>query len=171
MSSLTPRRSIVDSVLALVGIEHARPRPVAARSPEAIAKALGLLLDAMRRKLEPALFDELQSIVSSINQVLPVLARGTMQMDGTSFTVRQIATEYLPTALNAYVSIPAGRRQRRATLTERTPHEDMLQRLALIDTKMHDILVSVQQNDLRSLLDNGRMLKERLVSLNAGLAD
>jgi hypothetical protein len=141
------------------------------RSPEAIAKSLAALVERMRRKIEPSLVEELESIIASINHVLPVLARGTMQMDGTSYTVRQIALEYLPTALNAYEKIPASKRQHRAAIAERTPLEDMQQRLAMIDTKMHDILVSVQQNDLRSLLDNGRMLKERLVSLNAGLAD
>lgn len=171
MSSLTPRRTIVDSVLALVGIEPARRRVVASRSPEAIASLLDRLIDQVRRRVEPAVVDQMKSIASSINQVLPVLARGTMQMDTTSLTIGQVATDFLPTALNAYLAIPAGQRRRRVTLTERTPLEDLQQRLAIIDGILGDIAFSVRQNDLRGLLDKSRILKERLVSPTLFLAD
>ena len=171
MSSLTPRRTIVGSVLALVGLEPTRRPAVPPRSPEAIASSLDALVDRLRRRVEPEVLEQVKSIASSINRTLPVLARGTMQMDGTSRPISQVATEFLPTVLNAYLAIPASRRRQRPTLTERTPQEDLRQHLAIIDRILRDIVASVQQNDLRGLLDNGRILRDRLVSPGSILAD
>jgi len=103
------------------------------------------------------------SVVVSINEVLPVLARGTMQMDGTSFAVRQIATEFLPTALDAYLSLSRRERARRRGDT-RTAREILLEQLGILSEKMRDVALSVQRNDLQSVLDNGRFLKSRFAT-------
>ena len=191
MSYVSSRRHIVGSLLALVGVGaclsgiadqywlivvgalyivgyFATPKPRAAaviaaapHSPDAIAYFLASLVERVRREVEPTLLSRVLNVVASINEVLPVLARGTMQMDGTSFAVRQIATEYLPTALDAYLSISRRDRMRRRNRDERTPHEILQEQLVILDEKMRDVVVSVQRNDLQSVLDNGRFLKTR----------
>ena len=191
MSYVSSRRHIVGSLLALVGVcaclsgiadqywlivvgglyivgYFATPKPrdaaviaAAPHSPDAIAYFLAGLVERVRREVEPTLLTRVLNVVVSINEVLPVLARGTMQMDGTSFAVRQIATEYLPTALDAYLAISRRDRMRRRHRDERTPHEILQEQLVILDEKMRDVVVSVQRNDLQSVLDNGRFLKTR----------
>ena len=191
MGFVSSRRHIVGSLLALVGVcaclsgiadqywlivvgalyvvgYFATPRPAAAatmaavpRSPDAIASFLASLVERVRREVEPTLLARVLNVVTSINEVLPVLARGTMQMDDTSFAVRQIATEYLPTALDAYLAIPRRDRMRRRNREERTPHEILQEQLVVLDEKMRDVVLSVQRNDLQSVFDNGRFLKSR----------
>src|SRR3954471_14870127 len=171
MSSLTPRRTIVDSVLALVGIEPSRRLAASPRSPEAIASALDSLIDRLRRRVEPSVLQQVKTIASSINRTLPVLSRGTMQMDATSRTVSRVARDFLPTVLDAYLQVPAAQRTRQVTLAERTPLEELQQHLAVIDNVLRDVVTSTQQNDLRGLLDNGRILRERLIAPGSLLAD
>src|SRR5262249_49859464 len=141
---LTSRRNIVGSALAIVGlgaylaglIDHfwlaivvglygvgyfatPKPSPLAlgapqGDSPEEIAAFLDALVARVKGKLEPGVLQRVTSIVSSINQTLPELARNTAQVDGTSFTVRQIATDYLPNALVTYLKLPPAYRTRQA---------------------------------------------------------
>jgi hypothetical protein len=194
MSFVSSRRHIVGSLFALAGLivylvgasdqywlfvviglyalgyfgtPKPRLRPDSAavvQSPEAIARFLDAVVERVRRELEPPVLARVMSIVASINEVLPVLARGTMQMDGTSFAVRQIATDFLPTALDAYLRIPAAHRSRRPRDDDRSAGEILQEQLGLLDTKMRDVLLSVQRNDLQSVLDNGRFLKKRFAT-------
>jgi hypothetical protein len=194
MSFVSSRRHIVGSLLALAGLGvyligfadqywivaavvlygigyFATPKPAPAgdvalppHSPEAIARFLETMVERVRHEVEPTLLSRVMSIVASINDVLPVLVRGTMQMDGTSYAVRQIATDYLPTALDAYLRISRRERTRRRNPDERTAHEVLQEQLAVLDEKMREVVLSVQRNDLQSVLDNGRFLKTRFAT-------
>jgi hypothetical protein len=192
-SFLYSRRNIVGSLLAILGvgaflvglIDHfwllivaglygvgylATPQPAvitlggpAGDSPEEIAAFLDSLVARVRGRLEPNVLQRVTSIVSSINQTLPELASGA-QVDGTSFTVRQIATDYLPGALQTYLKLPASYRTRQAVDQRKTPQDVLVEQLTLLDGKMQEILVSVHQNDVQALLANGRFLKEKFAA-------
>jgi hypothetical protein len=193
MTFVSSRRHIVGSLVALVGIgvyvyvvsDHnwllamaalyavgyfATPKPAVSNdtaapdSPEAIATFLEKFAAEVETRVDPPVHQRVLSIVASINQALPILARGTMQVDGTSRAVRRIATGYLPAAFDAYLRIPRAQRRRRAADGQPTPQETLQQQLVLLDERMHDILLSVQRNDLQSLLDNGRFLRSRFAA-------
>jgi hypothetical protein len=43
----------------------------------------------------------------------------------------------------------------------KTAHDVLQEQLGLLDSKMQEILVSVNENDTQALLANGRFLKEK----------
>lgn len=156
-------------VLGLYGVGYLAvpPRPPlrlgqpGGDSPEQIAEFLASLIERVKPRLEPAVFQRVMSIVASINQALPDLARGAVQTGGTLFTVRQIAVDYLPSALDTYLKLPSAYRVRHAVENRKTPHDVLEEQLGLLDGKMQDVLVSVHENDVQALLANGRFLKEK----------
>jgi len=87
-------------VLGLYGVGYfATPQPPAltlgdpcvGQSPEEIKAALARLVDPVHDLVEPDVLARITSIVSSINDALPLLVRGGANLDGTLFTVRQMA--------------------------------------------------------------------------------
>jgi hypothetical protein len=134
----------------------------AGESPEAIRKSLQSLVARIQGKVEPDVGARVASIVSSINDTLPLLATGGgAQLDGALFTVRQMAVDYLPSALESYLKLPWVYRTRRALQDGKTAHDVLQEQLGLLDARMQEILVSVHENDMQKLLANGRFLKER----------
>ena len=130
-------------------------------SPAEIQAFLASLVDRVRDALEPRVSQRVMSIVASINQALPELSRGAAQTDGTLFTVRQIAVDYLPSALNTYLKLPPAYRVRHTVENRKTPQDLLEEQLTLLDGKMQEVLVSVHENDVQALLTNGRFLKEK----------
>lgn len=188
---LYSRRNIVGCVLALAGvaayflglIDHywilivaglygigylatPQPAPIAlggptGDSPEEITAFLDRLTARVQNKLEPSVLQRVKSIVASIDQTLPELSGGAAQTDGTLFTVRQIAVDYLPSALETYLKLPPAYRTRQTLDNRQTPQAVLEEQLTLLDGKMQEILVSVHENDVQALLANGRFLKEK----------
>jgi hypothetical protein len=157
-------------VLGLYGVGYlAMPAPKglvfdrldAGESPDAIRKSLDRLVVRIRGKVEPDVSTRVASIVSSINDTLPLLTTGGAQVDGALFTVRQMAVDYLPSALETYLKLPVAYRLRRALQDGKTAHAVLQEQLELLDSRMQEILVSVHENDTQKLLANGRFLKER----------
>src|SRR5262249_15410180 len=122
---------------------------------------LAELVDRVRTRLEPNLLERVMSIVSSINATLPELSRGAVAVDATRYTVRQIAVDYLPSALETYLKLPGGYRVRHTVDGRKTPRDLLQEQLALLDGKMQEILVGVHENDVQAPLANGRFLKEK----------
>jgi hypothetical protein len=160
-------------VLGLYGVGYlATPQPPAlslgdpnvGQSPEEIKAALARLLGSVRDLVEPDVLARITSIVSSINDALPLLVRGGTNMDGTLFTVRQMAVDYLPGALEAYLKLPKAYRTRRTLDSGQTAKDALQEQLGLLDGKMQDVLVSVHENDVQALLANGRFLKEKFAA-------
>jgi hypothetical protein len=135
--------------------------PTVGQSPEEIKAALARLVGRVRDLVEPDVLARITSIVSSINDTLPLLVRGGANMDATLFTVRQMAVDYLPGALESYLKLPKAYRTRRTLEGGQTAKDALQDQLALLDGKMQEVLVSVHENDVQALLANGRFLKEK----------
>ena len=160
-------------VLGLYGVGYfATPQPPAltlgdpsvGQSPEEIKAALARLVDRVHDLVEPDVLARITSIVSSINDALPLLVRGGANLDGTLFTVRQMAVDYLPGALETYLKLPKAYRTRRTLEGGQTAKDALQEQLALLDGKMQEVLVSVHDNDVQALLANGRFLKEKFAA-------
>jgi hypothetical protein len=188
---LYSRRNIAGCVLALAGVAlyltgvidrfwlpivvglygvgfFATPKPNVAllsadvgEDPAAISHALTEILDRIRDRVEPDVFGSVKSIANAINEALPRLAAGDPQLSGARFTVRQMATDYLPSTLQSYLKLPAGYRRMHSVGGGKTAHDVLQEQLGLLDSKMQEILVSVNENDTQALLANGRFLKEK----------
>ena len=129
--------------------------------PEAISRVLKQILERIQGRVEPDVFNSVKSIATAITDALPRLTTGDPQLNGARFTVRQMATDYLPSTLQSYLKLPPGYRRVHSVGGGKTAHDVLQEQLGLLDGKMQEILVSVNENDTQALLANGRFLKEK----------
>jgi hypothetical protein len=77
------------------------------------------------------------------------------------FVLERTATDYLPTALEAYLNLPKAYATLHAVQDGKTPKEILLAQLTLLESKMNEVADDVHRNDSDRLLANGRFLQER----------
>jgi hypothetical protein len=84
--------------------------------------------------------------------------------DPTVYLIRQTALDYLPSALSAYLALPRIYAERRPTMRGQTPHDVLLEQLALMDSKMREAADAKLAHDSQRLLENGRFIADRFGS-------
>ena len=130
--------------------------PDASLSVAEIQAELRRMLSSIKGRVEPDVQARVASIVGAIAEALPRLGEGE-----ALFTVRQMAVDYHPSTLDAYVKLPPAYRRLHPVQNGKSAHAVLDEQLTLLDQKMQDILVSVNENDTQALLANGRFLKEK----------
>jgi len=140
------------------------------RAPEIerrIEESLGIeqtleRLDTLVRQAQPHLSPEmlghLQSVRSSVAEVLPRLI-GARNHDADLFTVRETVLRYLPETLANYVALPPVFRSSHALKDGMTARQLLAEQLALLDGKMKEIVANVAGADAQALLANGQFLE------------
>jgi len=84
------------------------------------------------------------------------------------YLVRQIAADYLPRTIAAYLAVP-GVNDPLVGATGRTALDELREQLRILDSKLDDITLNLQRQDLDGLLANRRFLEERF-GLHDGMA-
>jgi hypothetical protein len=84
--------------------------------------------------------------------------------------VRQTATDYLPRTLDAYLALP-GTSDPLVPTTGRTALTELRAQLQLLDEKLDDITLDLQQQDLDRMSANRRFLEERFGPTNVDATD
>lgn len=84
--------------------------------------------------------------------------------------VRQTATDYLPRTIQAYLALP-GTTDPLVPTTGRTALTELREQLQLLDNKLDDITLDLQQQDLDRMSANRRFLEERFGDERGGPAD
>jgi hypothetical protein len=84
------------------------------------------------------------------------------------YLVRQVAADYLPRTIGAYLAIP-GTNDPAIDASGRTALGELRAQLAILDARLDDITQNLQRQDLDGLLANRRFLEERF-GLQAGVA-
>jgi hypothetical protein len=130
--------------------------PEASLSPAEVEGGLRRMLSSIKGRVEPDVQARISSIVGAIGEAMPRLVEGE-----ALFTVRQMAVDYLPSTLDAYVKLPPAYRRLHPVQNGKSAHDVLNDQLTLLDQKMQEILVSVNENDTQALLANGRFLKEK----------
>jgi hypothetical protein len=128
--------------------------------PDGIRRSLQRQVDMSRGKLPPPLQAKLQEIADTIQGILPHYAEfppGSPDL----FVVGRTATDYLPSALQAYLSLPRAYATLHKMPNGKTADEVLGDQLALIDTKMDEVADAVHKKDSDALLANGRFLEEK----------
>jgi hypothetical protein len=128
--------------------------------PESIRHSLNRQLDTARGKLSPDAAAKLQSIADTIMGILPHYAEfppGSPDL----FVVGRTATDYLPSALQAYLNLPRAYATLHKMPNGKTADEVLNDQLALIGTKMNEVADAVYKKDSDALLANGRFLEEK----------
>ena len=130
-------------------------------SGEDIAQVLDSLLRQIQGKVAPEVFEKVASIRSSILAVLPQIGELGAGMSQEVFNVRQTALEYLPDALEKYLSLPAGFAESHGLGNGKTARETLLEQLDLLDQTMKELVADLYQEDTDALQVHGRFLKEK----------
>jgi hypothetical protein len=128
--------------------------------PDSIRRSLQRQLSAANGKLPPPLQAKLQSIADTIYGILPHYAEfppGSPDL----FVVGRTATDYVPTALQAYLSLPRAYATLHKMPNGKTADEVLSDQLSLIATKMDEVADAVHKKDSDALLANGRFLAEK----------
>ena len=119
---------------------------------------LDQLVTRVRAHLTDDMNRHLDSIKTSVQEVLPRLIGGTSH-DANLFTVRETLLRYLPETLANYVALPPAFRTTHALAEGKTARQLLAEQLALLDSKMLEIVANVAGADAQALLANGRFLE------------
>ena len=85
------------------------------------------------------------------------------------YVLRRMATDYLPTTIQAYLALPSSYAVDRDVQGGRTPLQVLEEQLELLDGKMDEITEAVRRRDSDRLLANGIFLEERFGRSRDGL--
>jgi hypothetical protein len=126
-----------------------------------IDKGLDRLQIAITGRVASDILAQVGDIRASIEGTLSTNPTGLSQADQNVFLIRQTALEYLPRALNAYLALPRAYAERRTVANGRTPHDELLAQLQLLNSKMQEVADNIAKRDTDRLMANGRFLQER----------
>jgi hypothetical protein len=107
---------------------------------------------------------EVEQSVASIRQnVLDILSREARLAAHSPelFVVLRTATDYMPSALQTYLRLPAGYATSRRQADGKTALEILLEQLRLLEREMVDVADAVTKHDLDRLRAHGRFLADR----------
>ncbi|UCH26001.1 MAG: PspC domain-containing protein [Trueperaceae bacterium] len=124
-------------------------------------RTLDELVERIRGKVSEDIFKKVTNIRAAIVSVLPQIAElgaGTTQ---EAYNVKQTALEYLPDALDKYLSLPDGFAETTTLSNGKTAKETLLEQLELLEETMKNIVGDVYEEDAQALLIHGRFLKEK----------
>jgi hypothetical protein len=128
--------------------------------PDSIRRSLQRQLNIAAGKLSPALQAKLQEIADTIMGILPHYAEfppGSPDL----FVVGRTATDYLPSALQAYLNLPRAYATLHKMPNGKTADEVLGDQLTLLASKMDEVADAVHKKDSDALLANGRFLEEK----------
>jgi hypothetical protein len=145
---------VVPRTASLVGEDSA------AAEAEAVRESLRRLGDRLTTRVPPEVIARVDAIRRLI---LGLLERESAPAAGSRdlFTLLRTATDYLPTALDAYLRLPGEYATTRRLADGRTPAEVLLSQLELLEREMIEVADAVNRNDVDRLLAHGRFLADR----------
>ena len=128
--------------------------------PDSIRRSLQHTMTIASGKLSPPLQLKLQGIADTITGILPHYAEfpaGSPDL----FVVGRTATDYLPSALQAYLNLPRAYATLHKMPNGKTADEVLDDQLTLLSSKMDEVADAVHKKDSDALLANGRFLEEK----------
>jgi hypothetical protein len=131
-------------------------------TPEEISTSLARFTSKIEKLVPADDFALVQSIVTSINGILPLLAlRAASVADADAYSIRQTALHYLPETIAAYLKMPPAFRSLQPLQDGKTANVVLLEQLKVLDAKMKEIAQNLAANNAQALLANGQFLRER----------
>ena len=127
---------------------------------DSIRKSLQHTLSTANGKLPAPLLAKVQGIAGTITDILPHFADfppGSPDL----FVVGRTATDYLPSALQAYLNLPRAYATLHKMPNGKTADQVLDDQLTLLATKMGEVADAVHKKDSDALLANGRFLAEK----------
>ncbi len=125
-----------------------------------IRSSLQHTLSSSNGKLPPELQAKLQSLADTITGILPHFS-GFPPGSPDLFVVGRTATDYLPSALQAYLNLPRAYATLHKMPNGKTADQVLGDQLTLLASKMDEVADAVHKKDSDALLANGRFLEEK----------
>jgi hypothetical protein len=158
-SNITHFRDFIKKHKIPAGREHSLTLHREAKVSE-IRKALEHLLILLRGKVLNVVYERVQSIVLSIQQVLPRLEQADAS-DHAAYTIREMALTYLPETLENYLKLPRAYARFHPVRDGKTSKELLLEQLAVLDAEMKQVVEDVNRDKVNTLQAHGRFLRSR----------
>jgi hypothetical protein len=128
--------------------------------PDFVSAALARLVRRLESRASPDITAKVREIQQEILAVLPLAAEFPPGSEDL-FVIQRTATDYLPSALDAYLALPPEYATTRVLSDGKTAKKVLLDQLQLIDSMMDEVVDAVHQRDTARLLASGRFLEER----------
>jgi hypothetical protein len=128
--------------------------------PDSIRRSLQRTLAVANGKLPPAEQSKVQDIADTILGILPHYAAfppGSPDL----FVVGRTATDYLPSALQAYLNLPRAYATLHKMPNGKTADDVLGDQLTLLEAKMDEVADAVHKKDSDALLANGKFLEDK----------
>jgi hypothetical protein len=156
---------LVVPALYLIGalvVPSRAPRPVGVEQFDAdrIQRSLDGTLDMARGRVPSDVFAKLTGIRQRTLELLPKagdLPGGSQDL----YVLQRTATDYVPTSVRYYLSLPAAYATTHVVQDGKTPLQVLKDQLDLLDDQMAEIGDAVNQRDSDRLLAQGRFLEQR----------
>ncbi|HVN56443.1 MAG TPA: hypothetical protein VMT46_19105 [Anaerolineaceae bacterium] len=127
---------------------------------EDIRGELEELVRKVHGKLPKEIMEKVESIQSSILQVLPQMV-DLSSSDYNVYLIKQTALDYLPASLEYYLNLPPAYANLHSGKDGKTPRQLVLEQLTLLDEEMKGVVEAVYKNDTQKLMVQGQFLKEK----------
>jgi hypothetical protein len=147
-------------VLVAPRLGHATPRPQPPADARDIRHALTQLVQSTAGRLPADVAATLSRIESLILSMLPRVAHLPASSEDV-YILRATVVDYLPTTLASYLDLPRDYATQHRLTDGETAEKDVLEQLALLESKMSDIAEDIARSDSDRLLANGRFLREK----------
>ena len=131
-----------------------------ALSTDALMNRLDRVIARARPALPADLAKRLDSIRTSIGEVLPRLST-EMSASDDLYLVRETVLRYLPETLANYLALPPLFRTTHALRDGKTARELLGEQLGVLETQMREVVGNVARGDAEALLTNGRFLEAK----------
>jgi hypothetical protein len=131
------------------------------------AANLNRAMAEQERRLRGRVPDDVLAAVGRVHgQVREILERRHALPPGSqdAFVVERTALDYVPTALESYLNLPRGYANRVPVSNGRTPRQVLLDQLALLESKLGEVLEAIAKGDTDRLLAHGRFLEDRFAT-------
>ena len=138
---------------------------------ENIQNSLDELVERIEGKVDYEVLEKVKSIRSSLVTVLPQIDRLSGSLSAEAYNVRHTALEYLPDALDKFLSLPTEFTNNYRLSNGKTAKETLLEQLDLLDNTMKDIIGDLYQEDADNFLVHGRFLKEKFADQKFTIPD
>lgn len=133
-----------------------------------VRAALARQVEVSQKRLSPELAAKVSALSDTITGILPHyadFAAGSQDL----FVVGQTATQYLPSALQAYINLPPTYAATVKLPNGKTAAENLSEQLDLLNTRLQQVAVAVSKKDSDALLANGRFLESKFGASPLGL--
>jgi hypothetical protein len=168
--------AVVGAVIGLIYLINVPVGP-SRRLPKAAAgldvPAIGRALDGAMQMTSGRLPSDIQLKVTEIRrQIIELLPRTTTFPLGSEdlYVIERTATDYLPSTLQAYLTLPDAYATTQTLQDGKTPLQLLREQLQLLDDRLDEITQAVHEQDSDRLVANGRFLEERFGRPSDGLA-